>query len=46
MHDGWAGINRLTSGVASLPDTAVDVFHFSAGQAAFDASVEVEPLRA
>jgi len=44
MHDGWAGINRLTSGAASLPDAAVDLFPFSAGQSAFDTSVNVAPL--
>jgi hypothetical protein len=43
MHDGWEGINRLTSGHAVLPDEAVDLFHFSAGQSAFDARVEVAP---
>jgi anaerobic selenocysteine-containing dehydrogenase len=43
MHDGWEGINRLTSGRAVLPDEAVDLFHFSAGQSAFDARVEVAP---
>jgi hypothetical protein len=37
-------VNRLTSGRPSLPDEAVDVFHFSGGQAAFDASVEVEAV--
>jgi anaerobic selenocysteine-containing dehydrogenase len=41
MHDGWEGVNRLTSGHAVLPDDAVDLFHFSAGQSAFDAAVEV-----
>ena len=41
MRDGWSGLNSLTSGVAALPDHAVDVFGFSAGQAAFDALVEV-----
>jgi anaerobic selenocysteine-containing dehydrogenase len=41
MRDGWAGLNRLTSGEAVLPDEAVDVFHFSAGQSTFDARVEV-----
>jgi len=41
MRDGWAGLNRLTSGAASIPDGAVDTFGFSAGQAAFDAMVEV-----
>ena len=43
MRDGWDGLNRLTSGEACLPDGAVDVFGFSAGQAAFDAAVEVAP---
>ncbi|MFI5401290.1 MAG: molybdopterin dinucleotide binding domain-containing protein, partial [SAR324 cluster bacterium] len=40
-HDGWEGLNALTSGRAVLPDAAVDVFAFSAGQAAFDAQVEI-----
>jgi anaerobic selenocysteine-containing dehydrogenase len=44
MRDGWEGLNRVTSGHPVLPDAAVDVFAFSAGQAAFDANVEVEPL--
>jgi anaerobic selenocysteine-containing dehydrogenase len=44
MRDGWAGLNCLTSGDACLPDEAVDIFGFSAGQAAFDATVEVVPL--
>jgi len=41
MRDGWTGLNRLTAGAAVLPDTAVDIFGFSGGQAAFDAWVEV-----
>jgi len=41
MHDGWEGMNRLTSSQAVLPDEAVDLFPFSAGQSAFDARVEV-----
>jgi len=41
MRDGWTGLNDLTSGAPSIPDDAVDVFEFSAGQAAFDAMVEV-----
>jgi anaerobic selenocysteine-containing dehydrogenase len=41
MRDGWAGLNRLTSGAPSLPDEAVDLFAFAAGQSAFDAMVEV-----
>lgn len=44
MRDGWEGVNRLTSGRPSIPDAAVDLFGFSAGQAAFDAMVEVAPL--
>jgi anaerobic selenocysteine-containing dehydrogenase len=43
MRDGWTGLNRLTSGAPSLPDEAVDLFGFSAGQSAFDATVEVAP---
>jgi hypothetical protein len=42
LRDGWAGLNRLTSGAAVLPDAAVDVFSFAAGQARFEARVEVE----
>ena len=41
MRDGWEGLNRLTSGGACIPDEAVDLFAFSAGQASFDAMVEV-----
>jgi len=43
MRDGWTGLNNLTSGAAVLPDEAVETFGFSAGQAAFDAAVEVAP---
>jgi anaerobic selenocysteine-containing dehydrogenase len=43
MRDGWEGLNRLTSGAPAIPDEAVDIFHFSAGQATFDAMVEVAP---
>jgi anaerobic selenocysteine-containing dehydrogenase len=46
MRDGWTGLNVLTSGEAALPDDAVDVFEFSAGQSAFDAMVEVAPAGA
>jgi len=45
MRDGWTGLNRLTSGAPCLPDEAVDTFAFSAGQAAFDATVEVARRR-
>ena len=41
MRDGWPGLNCLTEGAAVLPDAAVDLFAFSAGQATFDARVEV-----
>jgi len=41
MHDGWAGLNTLTSGAPVLPDAAVDLFGFSGGQAEFEASVDV-----
>ncbi|HKZ07266.1 MAG TPA: molybdopterin-dependent oxidoreductase [Methylomirabilota bacterium] len=43
MRDGWAGLNALTAGLAAIPDDAVEVFGFSAGQASFDARVEVAP---
>ena len=44
MRDGWTGLNCLTSGEASVPDEAVDLFPFAAGQAAFEALVEAAPL--
>lgn len=44
MRDGWTDLNTLTSGDAVIPDAAVDALGFSAGQAAFDARVEVAPL--
>lgn len=43
MRDGWEGLNTLTSGQPVLPDDAVDLFAFSAGQATFEAMVEVAP---
>jgi anaerobic selenocysteine-containing dehydrogenase len=43
MRDGWDGLNRLTAGGPCIPDAAVDLFAFSAGQAAFDAMVDVAP---
>jgi anaerobic selenocysteine-containing dehydrogenase len=43
MRDGWPGLNLLTDGAAVLPDAAVDLFAFSAGQATYDARVEVAP---
>jgi len=44
MRDGWLGLNCVTSGEACLPDAAVDLFPFSAGQATFEALVEAAPL--
>jgi anaerobic selenocysteine-containing dehydrogenase len=43
MRDGWSGLNTVTSGAPVLPDEAVDLFPFGAGQAAFEAAVEVAP---
>lgn len=42
IHDGWEGINRLTSGARTVPDAAAAVF--PAGQAAYEARVQVERL--
>jgi anaerobic selenocysteine-containing dehydrogenase len=44
MRDGWTGLNDLTSGAPIVPDAAVDVFPFSAGQASFDARIDVTPV--
>jgi len=44
MRDGWEGLNVLTSCAPVLPDAAVDIFGFSAGQATFDASIDVAPV--
>jgi anaerobic selenocysteine-containing dehydrogenase len=44
MRDGWVGLNNLAAGHAILPDIAVDMFSFSAGQASFEARVEVVSL--
>jgi len=44
VRDGWPGLNQLTASAAVLPDRAVDVFAFSAGQSSFDAKVEVACL--
>ena len=43
MRDGWLGLNTLTDGAAGLPDHAVSVFGFSAGQSRFGAAVDVAP---
>jgi anaerobic selenocysteine-containing dehydrogenase len=39
MHDGWEGINRLTSGARSVPDGAAAIF--PSGSASYEARVEV-----
>jgi anaerobic selenocysteine-containing dehydrogenase len=44
MRDGWEGLNRVTSGEPVLPDAAVDIYGFSAGQASFEAFVDVAPV--
>jgi hypothetical protein len=41
MRDGWDGLNRPTSAEAAILDDLVNLFGFSAGQATFDAKVEV-----
>ena len=41
MHDGWPGFNTLTSGARAVPDSAINIFPFSVGQAAFDAKVDI-----
>lgn len=41
MHDGWFGVNHLTSTGKAIPDAAVANFPFAAGQAAYEAMVEV-----
>ena len=44
MRDGWEGLNRVTSGEAVLPDEAVEICGFAAGQARYEARVEVTPV--
>jgi anaerobic selenocysteine-containing dehydrogenase len=44
MRDEWEGLNVLTSSAPVLPDAAVDIFGFSAGQSTFDASIDVAPV--
>ena len=43
IHDGWEGVNRLTSGARSVSDTAAAAF--PSGSAAYEARVEVAALR-
>lgn len=42
-HDGWPGLNTLTSGHESLPLQATTLFPFSTGQASYEARVDIAP---
>jgi len=42
MRDGCVGLNQVTSGAAVLPEKALGLFHFTVGQAEYEATVEVE----
>jgi anaerobic selenocysteine-containing dehydrogenase len=44
MRDGWEGLNRVTSGDPVLPQEAIEICGFAAGQSRFDALVEVAPV--
>jgi len=44
LRRGGVSTLDLTGGAPALPDVAVDLFPFSAGQATFDALVEVAPV--
>ena len=44
IHDGWSGLNDLTSGARALSDEAAQLFPFSTGQCAYDAFVEVSTV--
>ena len=44
MRDGWEGLNRVTSGDPVLPEEAIEICGFAAGQSRFDALVEVVPV--
>lgn len=48
MRDGWAGLNHLTSGEATLSVLASEALdpRIPGGQAAFQARVEIRPIRA
>lgn len=41
IRDGWYGVNHLTSGASALPLAANDLFGVPAGQASYEARVEV-----
>ncbi|MBI2361428.1 MAG: molybdopterin oxidoreductase family protein, partial [Deltaproteobacteria bacterium] len=44
VRTGWPGLNALTACAPCLPDAAVEVLGFPAGQAAHEALVEVKKL--
>ena len=44
MRDGWAGLNRVTSGSPVLPLEALTFFPFTVGQSNYGAQVEVVPV--
>jgi anaerobic selenocysteine-containing dehydrogenase len=44
IHDGWPGLNDLTSGARALSDEAATLFRFSTGQSSYDAHIEVSSL--
>ena len=41
MRDGWAGLNNVTLGSAVVPESALDFFPFTVGQADYGAQVDV-----
>lgn len=41
-RDGMPGLSSVMSGARALPDTAVDMFPFTVGQSAYEATVDVE----
>ena len=44
MRDGWAGLNKVTSGSSVLPSEALTFFPFTVGQSNYGAQVEVAPV--
>jgi anaerobic selenocysteine-containing dehydrogenase len=44
-RDGWPGLNRLASNEPALPEALTDVLPIPAGQAAYEALVDVAPAR-
>jgi anaerobic selenocysteine-containing dehydrogenase len=44
MHDGWVGVNRLTSGAEAVPLAASVAMAIPGGQASYEALVEVSAV--